>query len=154
MSLTFPNLLKLLVKIACLIKISGWNNLLLLIQFMTLGLFLMTVSMLILMIELFPVTVILLILFMMLLKVIMREGNMVLCVSIILSFPSLYWKSWGCTCFAFLCLLLCAFMTCFFTRLFFMGSGLDLNVFWIFLLMLSFTSVHISYVSIFSNYYA
>jgi hypothetical protein len=35
------------------------------------------------------VIVILLILFMMLLKVIMREGNMVLCISIILSFPSL-----------------------------------------------------------------
>jgi hypothetical protein len=32
---------------------------------------------------------ILLILFMMLLKVIMREGNMVLCISTILSFPSL-----------------------------------------------------------------
>jgi hypothetical protein len=37
----------------------------------------------------FYVIVILLILFMMLLKVIMREGNMVLCISIILNFPSL-----------------------------------------------------------------
>src|SRR3954467_9905008 len=37
----------------------------------------------------FCVIVILLILFMLLLKVIMREGNMVLCISIILSFPSL-----------------------------------------------------------------
>jgi hypothetical protein len=42
-----------------------------------------------LMIRMFYVIVILLILFMMLLKVIMREGNMVLCISTILSFPSL-----------------------------------------------------------------
>jgi hypothetical protein len=42
-----------------------------------------------LMIRMFYVIVILLILFMMLLKVIMREGNIVLCISIILSFPSL-----------------------------------------------------------------
>src|SRR3954468_10999753 len=42
-----------------------------------------------LMIRMFYVIFILLILFMMLLKVIMREGNMVLCISIILSFPSL-----------------------------------------------------------------
>jgi hypothetical protein len=40
-------------------------------------------------IRMFYVIVILLILFMMLLKVIMREGSMVLCISIILSFPSL-----------------------------------------------------------------
>ena len=36
--LNFPNLLKILVKISCLIKISGWNNLLLLTRFMTLDL--------------------------------------------------------------------------------------------------------------------
>ena len=42
-----------------------------------------------LMIRMFYMIVILLILFMMLLKVIMREGNMVLCISTILSFPSL-----------------------------------------------------------------
>ena len=41
-----------------------------------------------LMIRMSYVIVILLILFMILLKVIMREGNMVLCISIILSFPS------------------------------------------------------------------
>jgi hypothetical protein len=41
------------------------------------------------MIRMFYVIVILLILFMMLLKVIMREGNMVLCISIILSLLSL-----------------------------------------------------------------
>ena len=41
------------------------------------------------MIRMFLVIVILLLLFMMLQKVIMREGNMVLCVSTILSFPSL-----------------------------------------------------------------
>src|SRR5215216_3308226 len=46
-----------------------------------------------LMIRMFHVIVILLILFMMLLKVIMREGNMVLCISTILSFPSLRSKS-------------------------------------------------------------
>jgi hypothetical protein len=40
-----------------------------------------------LMITMFYVIVTLLILFMMLLKVIMSEGNMVLCISIILSFP-------------------------------------------------------------------
>ena len=56
--------------------------------------------------------------------------------------------------FAFLCLLLYASMTCFFTRLFFIGSGLDLNLFYICFLMLSFTSMHISYVSIFSNFCA
>src|SRR4051812_34473143 len=87
MSLTFPNLLKLLMKIDYLMKTLGLNNLLLLIQFMTLDLFLMIVSMLILMIKLFPVTVILSTLFKVLLEVIMREGNMVLCISIILSFP-------------------------------------------------------------------
>jgi hypothetical protein len=42
-----------------------------------------------LMIRMFYVIVILLILFMMLLKVIMREGNMVLCISIIVSLLSL-----------------------------------------------------------------
>ena len=42
-----------------------------------------------LMIRMFYVIVILLILFMMLLKVTMREGNIVLCISTILSFPSL-----------------------------------------------------------------
>src|SRR4051812_13919049 len=41
------------------------------------------------MIRMFYVIVILIILFMLLLKVIMREGNMVLCISQILSFPSL-----------------------------------------------------------------
>jgi hypothetical protein len=39
--------------------------------------------------------------------------------------------------FAFLCLLICAFMTCFFTRFFFIGSGLDLKLFHICFLMLS-----------------
>jgi hypothetical protein len=87
-------------------------------------------------IRMFYVIVILLIIFMMLLKVIMREGNMVLCISILLSFPFLCWNSLSCTCFAFLCLLLCAFMTCFFTRLLFIGSGLDLNLFRICFLML------------------
>jgi hypothetical protein len=43
-----------------------------------------------LMIRMFYVIVILLILFMMLLKVIMREGNTVLCISTILSLLSLY----------------------------------------------------------------
>jgi hypothetical protein len=46
-----------------------------------------------LMIRMFYVIVILLILFMMLLKVIMREGNMVLCISILLSFSSFCWNS-------------------------------------------------------------
>jgi hypothetical protein len=40
-------------------------------------------------------------------------------------------------CFAFLCFSLCAFMTCLFRRLFFIGSGLDLNMFHICFLMLS-----------------
>ena len=107
-----------------------------------------------LMIRMFHVIVILLSLFMMLLKFIRREGNMVLCISTILSFSSLCWKFWSCICFAFLCLLLCASMTCCFIRLFFIGSGLDLNVFYTCFLMLSFTSIHISYVRIFSNYQA
>jgi hypothetical protein len=42
-----------------------------------------------LMIRMFYVIVILLILCMMLMEVIMREGNIVLCISTILSFPSL-----------------------------------------------------------------
>jgi hypothetical protein len=46
-----------------------------------------------LMIRMFYVIVILLILFMMLLKVIMREGNMVRWISTILSFPSFCWNS-------------------------------------------------------------
>jgi hypothetical protein len=46
-----------------------------------------------LMIRVFYVIIILLILFMMLLKVIMREGNMVLWISTILSFPSFCWNS-------------------------------------------------------------
>jgi hypothetical protein len=41
-------------------------------------------------------------------------------------------------------LLLCAFMTCFFTRFFFIASGLDLKVF-----RICFASTLISYVSIF-----
>ena len=80
---------------------------------------------------------------MMLLKVIMREGNVVLCISIILSFPSLCWKSWSCTCFAFICLVLCASLIYFLTRFLCIGSGLDLNVFHICFLMLSFASIHI-----------
>jgi hypothetical protein len=80
---------------------------------------------------------ILLILFMILLKVTMREGNMVWWISMILSFPFLCCNSWSCTYFSFLCFLLCAFMTCLFTRLFFRGSGFDLNVFHIWFLMLS-----------------
>jgi hypothetical protein len=92
------------------------------------------------MIGMFYVIFILLILFMMLLKVTTIEGNMVWWISTILSFPSFCWNSWSCACFAFLCLLLCAFMTCLFTRLFFIGSGLDLNVFHICFLMLSLAS--------------
>src|SRR4051812_28554981 len=56
---------------------------------MTLDLFLVTVSMLTQMIKLFPMTIILSNLFKALLRVIMREGNTVLCISIILSFPIL-----------------------------------------------------------------
>ena len=83
-------------------------------------------------------------LFMMLLKVIMREGNMVICILIILSFPSLCWESWSCACLIFLCLLHYAYMTCLFTRFLFIGSGLGLNLFWICFLMLSFASTLIS----------
>jgi hypothetical protein len=97
------------------------------------------------MIRMFYVIVILLILFMMLLKVIMREGNMVWWISTILSFPSFCWNSWSCTYFAFLCLFLCAFMTCLFTRPFFIGSGLDLNLFRICFLMLSLASSSFRY---------
>ena len=51
-------------------------------------------------------------------KVIMREGNMVLCISIIFSFLSLCWNFLSCTYFVFLCESLCASLTCFSTRLF------------------------------------
>jgi hypothetical protein len=40
--------------------------------------------------------------------------------------------------FCLLCLLFCVFMTCFFTRFFFIGSGLNLKVFHACFLMLSF----------------
>jgi hypothetical protein len=63
--------------------------------------------------------IVMLVLSIMLLKVIMREGNMVWWISTILSFLYFCWNSWSCTCFAFLCFLLYAFMTCLFTRLFF-----------------------------------
>jgi hypothetical protein len=61
-----------------------------------------------LMIGMFYVIVIVSIRFMLLLKVTMREGNMVWWISTILSFPSLCCKSWSCTCFIYPCLLLCA----------------------------------------------
>jgi hypothetical protein len=117
-----------------------------------------------LMIITFNVIVILLILFMMLLKVIMREGNMVLCFSIILSFPSLCWKSWSCTYFIYPCLLLCASLIYFLTRFLCIGSGLDLKVFHICFSMLSLLQILFwclclklfsrAYMSIFSNYCA
>ena len=47
-------------------------------------------------------------------------------------------KTWSCACLVFLCLLHYAYMTCLFTRFLCIGSMLDLNVFWICLLMLSF----------------
>jgi hypothetical protein len=62
-----------------------------------------------------------------------------------IEFPTFYWNSWSCTYFAFLCLLLCAFMTCIFTRIFFIGSGLDLNLFHIWFLMFSLASSSFRY---------
>jgi hypothetical protein len=47
---------------------------------------------------------------------------------------------------------ICASLIYFLTRFLCIGSGLDLNVFHICSLMLSFASIHIFYVSIFSNY--
>jgi hypothetical protein len=92
------------------------------------------------MIGILYVIVILLVLFMMLLKVIMREGNMVWWISTILSFPSLCCKSWSGTYFIYPCLLLCASLFYFLTRFLCIGSGLDLNVFHICFLMLSLAS--------------
>jgi hypothetical protein len=66
----------------------------------------------------------------MLLKIIMREENMVVGIF----------------------MLLCASLIYFLTRFLFIGSVLDLNVFHVCSLMLSFASIHISYVSIFLNY--
>jgi hypothetical protein len=69
---------------------------LLLLRFLRMIMFMLGVLILLciwLMIRMFYVIVILLILFMMLLKVIMREGKMVLCISILLSFPSFCWNS-------------------------------------------------------------
>ena len=90
----------------------------------------------------------------MLLKIIMREENMVLGIFILLKHLSLYWKFWCCFCFTFLCLLLWASLIYFFTRFLCVGSGLHLNEFNIFFLILNFTSILISYVSIFWKYRA
>src|SRR3954453_668945 len=63
---------------------------------------------------------------------------MVIFISIILSFPSIYLNFLSSTYFVFLCYPLCASLTCFSTRFLCMGSGLDLNVFHICFLMFSF----------------
>jgi hypothetical protein len=76
---------------------------------------------------------------MMLLKVIMREGNMVWWISTILSFPSLCCKPWSGTCFIYPYLLLCASLIYVLTRFLCIGSGSDINVFHICFLMLSIT---------------
>jgi hypothetical protein len=76
----------LLFLIIMVMRIVILGNLLLLRLFMWGVLILLCIW---LKIRMFYVIVTLLILFMMLLKVIMREGNMVLCISTILSFPSL-----------------------------------------------------------------
>jgi hypothetical protein len=95
---------------------------------------------------------ILLSLFMMLLKIIMREENMVVGIFMLLKHLSLYQKIRSCSCFIYPCLLICASLIYFLTRFLCIGSGVDLNVFHIFSLMLSFASIHISYVSILLNY--
>src|ERR1043165_3330844 len=74
------------------------------------------------------VIIILLSLFMMLLEIIMREGNMVIEIFMLGKHPSPCQKSWRCSCFTFLCLLLCASFIYFPTSCQCIGSMLDLNV--------------------------
>ena len=69
---------------------------------------------------------------------------MVVEIFMLLKCLSMCWNFWSDTCFIFLCLLLCSSWTCLFTRFLCIGSMLDLNVFWICLLMLSFASNTIS----------
>jgi hypothetical protein len=79
---------------------------------------------------------------------------MVVGIFMLLKHFSLYRKFRSCSYFIYPCLLLCASLIYFLTRFLCIGSGLYLNVFYIYSLMLSFASIHISYVSIFSNYRA
>ena len=74
------------------------------------------------------VMVILFSLFMMLLKITMREGNLVIEIFMLGKHPSPCWKCWRCSCFTFLCLILCASIIHFLSRCPCIGSMLDLNV--------------------------
>jgi hypothetical protein len=91
------------------------------------------------------VIVILFSLSMKLLKIIMREENMVVEICMVLKHLSICWKFWSYSCFIFLCLSLCSSWIYLCTRFLCIGSGLDLNVFWICFLMLSFASTLISW---------
>jgi hypothetical protein len=79
---------------------------------------------------------------------------MVVGILMLLKYLSLYWMFRSCSCFIYPYLLLCASLIYFLTRFLCIVSGLDLNVFYICSLMLFLASTHISYVSIFSNYWA
>ena len=63
---------------------------------------------------------------------------MLIDMSIISSSLSLCWRFWSCTCFSFLCLLLCASINYFIAIFLCIGSMSDWNVVGIFFLMLSF----------------
>src|SRR4051812_23247274 len=78
------------------------------------------------------VIVIILSLFMMLLKIIMRERNMVVEIFMLGKHLSPCWKSQRCSCFTFLCLIICAAFIYFLSRCPCIGSMLEINVVYIF----------------------
>src|ERR1044072_9238305 len=90
------------------------------------------------MIRKFYVILILLSLFMIPLKIIMRGEHMLIDISIISSSLSLCCRFRSCTCFSFLCLLLCASMNYYIAIFLCIGNMLDVNVLGICFFMLTF----------------
>src|ERR1041385_913717 len=86
------------------------------------------------------VIVTLLMLFMILLKITFREKSMIVETSMLQKHLSFCRKFLSCSCSTFLCMSLCASSIYFLMRCLCIGSGLGLNVFHIFFLMLSFAS--------------
>src|SRR4051812_3124001 len=82
------------------------------------------------------VIVIFLMLFMIPLKIILREGSLVVETSILLKLLSLCRKFSSCTLFTFLCMSHCASLIYFLPRCLCIGSGLGLDVFHVCLFLL------------------
>src|ERR1041385_8077659 len=74
------------------------------------------------------------------LKIISREGSLVVETSMLQKHLSFCLKFLSCSCSTFLCMSLCASLIYFLTRCLCIGSGLGLNVFHIFFFILSFDS--------------